>query len=83
MIKDIIDNETFCLYETGNDFDFIAVIQNKTSNPLKIQIFNGFGDDDEFLEIPAESYIGILADEHGYHTLELLKTGNYKICECE
>lgn len=76
----IFENDKIKISETGRDYDFIAVIENKTDKKIKI-VF----DDDEmeiynFL-IEANNWIGFLANDEGYEQFEEVKNGRFKITQ--
>lgn len=76
----IFENDKIKVSETGRDYDFIAVIENKTDKEIKI-VF----DDDEmeiynFL-IEPNDWVGFLADDEGYEQFEEVKNGRFKITQ--
>lgn len=77
-MKIILENETIKVSETGRDYDFIATIENKTNNDIVIQPTDY---NLEFYEthISANDWIGLLANENGWITLEAIKIGLFEI----
>ena len=58
-MKTVFENEVIKVSRTGRDYDFIAVVENKTDKKVKI-IFNH--DDVEDFSICANDWVGLLAD---------------------
>ncbi len=79
-IKPVFENDEITVKLTGRDYDFIAIIENKTSKDITIRIT---ADDDIFEEIAikANDWIGLLANEDGYQTLNALQSGKFVVCD--
>ena len=76
-MKTIFENETIKISETGRNYDFIAIIENKTDNIVKIEYQNEYIE--SIITIYSNDWIGILADEDGYAILDSLRNNNFKI----
>ena len=78
-MKTIFEDEEICITTTGHDWDFIAIIENKTDKDLRIA-FDGnddLGYEEQFLDLKKNNYIGILADNLGRFLLKQIKTKNF------
>lgn len=64
--------------ETGNDHDFIAIIENNTDKTLKVFIDDLEGWYSEPVLIPAHDWVGFLADDTGLFQVESIKNGAFK-----
>lgn len=64
--------------ETGNDHDFIAIIENNTDKTLKVFIDDLEGWYSEPVLIPAHDWVGFLADDTGLFQVESIKNGDFK-----
>ncbi len=73
-MKTVFENEVIKVSRTGRDYDFIAVVENKTDKKVKI-IFNH--DEVEDFSIGANDWVGLLADYDGYVSLEELETERF------
>ena len=70
----IFENEMILAKETGRNYDFIATIENKTDHEILITF------EDEYIEpIVVDDWVGILADNNGYETVEALKEGKFTV----
>lgn len=79
-MKDIYEDDTVNIYTTGHDYDFIAVILNKTNNVITIK----FNDNEiEPITIDKSNWIGLLADQDGYCTLQQVINKDFFIVEDE
>lgn len=76
-METIFENEIIKISETGRDYDFIAIIENKTDNEIDIEYQNGFIQ--SIITIYPNDWIGVLADADGYIVLDSLKNKNFKI----
>lgn len=74
------DDEFIKVQTTGRNYDFIAIVKNKTQKPISI-IFNDEVDYLCNLNIGAGDWIGLLADEEGYDTLHALANNRFYIEE--
>ena len=73
-MKTVFENEVIKVSRTGRDYDFIAVVENKTDKKVKI-IFNH--DEVEDVSIGASDWVGLLANYDGYTSLEELEVGRF------
>lgn len=73
-MKIVFENEVIKVSRTGRDYDFIAVVENKTDKKVKI-IFNH--DDVDDFSIGANDWVGLLADYDGYASLKELEVGRF------
>ena len=73
----VFDSDVIKVSRTGRDYDFIAVVENKTGKEVQI-IF-----DDEFeyynFLVGANDWVGLLANDAGYETLEELKAKRFTV----
>lgn len=80
-MKTVYNDGVVKISETGRDYDFIAVIENKLDKKIQITFV------DENLEdkilISADGWCGILADDDGYLRLEELKNGRFSVKMCQ
>lgn len=73
-MKIVFENDVIKVSRTGRDYDFIAVVENKTDKKVKI-IFNH--DEVEDFSIDASDWVGLLANDDGYTSLEELEVGRF------
>lgn len=73
-MKTTVNNDTFEVKRTGRDYDFIATIENKTDLTLAITP----ADYDEPFYIEPLGWVGLLADDEGYYTLEAIENGRFE-----
>ena len=64
--------------ETGHDYDFIAYIENNTDKTLKLYIDDLEGWYSDPITIPANDWVGFLADDEGRFQVESIKNGDFK-----
>ena len=79
-MKKILENEYAIIRETEQDYDFIAAIENKTEQKLKIT-FTGEAESYGAIEIEASYWCGLLATYGGRAMLEAIKNGDFIIEE--
>lgn len=72
----IFENDEIIVKETNRQYDFIATIENKTNSPVLIVFKN-----EDIPSIIVSDWIGILADEEGYETLNALRAGTFVVQE--
>ena len=77
MKRNVFENNLIKVQTTGRDYDFIAIVENKSAYGLKIVFDNIF--ELEAIKIRPYDWIGILADEEGYETLESFKKREFII----
>ena len=77
-MKTVFENDVIKVSRTRRDYDFIAVVENKTNKEVKI-IF----DDDEMeyqnFSIGANDWVGLLANDEGYSSLKELEAERFII----
>lgn len=66
------------LKETGQDYDFIAYVENNTDKTLKLYIDDLEGWYSEPLEVSSHDWVGFLADEGGRFQVESIMNGDFK-----
>lgn len=74
------DNKKIRVQTTGHDYGFIATVENKTEKTILIV----FDDESDYLlefSVKANDWVGLLADDEGYETLEALANGRFHIEE--
>ena len=76
-MKTVFENDKVKISETGRDYDFLAVIQNKTNDKIYLST-----DNDEPIEIEADDWIGLTCDNYSKQVKELLKAGSFEISDC-
>lgn len=78
MKKTIYENDNIEVCTTGQDYDFIAFIRNKSNNDISFTFYN---DEDSLLNftISADDWAGILADEEGREKLKAIKNREFTI----
>ena len=72
----IFENDALKVSKTGKDYDFIAVVENKTTEEIKVC----FEDKEKGLEnfiVRRKDWTGILADETGWSMLEEFESGRF------
>ena len=75
-MEKLIKSDNFEVSITGRNYDFIAVIENNSDEKLKIVFDN---DEDYYLEIEPNDWLGLLADDEGYSMLNYFKNNNYEV----
>ena len=78
IIKSKYNEGKINLKETGNDYDFIATIENNTDKTLKVFIDDLEGWYSDPVVIPARDWIGFLADDDERFQVESIKNGDFK-----
>ena len=70
----IFENDLIKVGITGHDYDFIAVIENKTDKQICIHCNEpGYNDNYEPILIAPNNWIGLLADEEGRDWVKVIK----------
>lgn len=78
---DIFENESIIVSISNRDYDLIAYVENRTDKEIWIVFPENTGI--HCFEIPPREWVGLLADEYGYSTLNELRIGNFEITtEC-
>lgn len=63
---------------TGHDYDFIAYIENNTDKVLKLYVDDLEGWYMEPITVPANDWVGFLADDEGRFQVESIKNGDFR-----
>lgn len=77
-MRTIFEDDVIKVLETDHDYDFIAIIENKTNKKILILF------DEEEMEslnfsIDPNDYVGLLADDNGYLNLEKIKSKKFTV----
>ena len=80
-METIFEDEDICITDLEKDYDFIALIQNKTENKTLYVDFmsDDMVDCENTIIIEPNNWVGILANETGYEQLMKLYQGQYYI----
>ena len=66
-MKTIFENDLFALKETGRDYDFVAVIENKTDHDIELQMDDLLAEENavqNHIRVPANDWIGLVNWEY-------------------
>ena len=70
----IFENDFIKVSTTGHDYDFIAVIENKTNQKICVHYDEpGYNDNYDPILIQPNSWVGIEANDEGYDWIEAIK----------
>lgn len=70
----IFENDFIKVSTTGHDYDFIAVIENKTNNKICVHYDEpGYNDNYDPILIEPNDWIGLLADDEGRDWLKAIE----------
>lgn len=70
----IFENDFIKVSTTGHDYDFIAVIENKTNQKICVHYDkSGFNDIYDPILIQPNSWVGIEANDEGYDWIEAIR----------
>ena len=75
-MKAIFENDIVKVSETGRNYDFIAVVENKLDEEIQV-IFDDEDLEPETLTIDGNDWCGILADGMGYMIADELLNGRF------
>lgn len=75
-MKTIFENEVVKVSRTDRDYDFIAVIENKTDKEVQITFFD---DEIENIVVEPNDWVGLLANEADYLILDELKAERFDV----
>lgn len=76
----IFENDFIKVSTTGKDYDFIAVIENKTNQKICVHYDEpGYNDNYDPILIQPNSWVGLLADDEGYDWIEAIKSNQIYI----
>lgn len=75
-MKTIFENDIVKISETGRNYDFIAVVENKLDEEIQVIFYD---EDFEYktMTLSGNDWCGILANSNGYFVLEELKNGRF------
>lgn len=76
-MKTVFENDVIKVSRTGRDYDFIAVVENKTNKEIQIIFDNEL----EFCNFSVDSndWVGLLANDDGYTSLEELEAERFTV----
>lgn len=76
----IFENDFIKVSTTDRDYDFIAVIENKTNQKICVHYDEpGYNDNYDPILIQPNSWVGLLADDEGYDWIEAIKSNQIYI----
>ena len=75
-MKTIFENDIVKISETGRNYDFIAVVENKLDEEIQV-IFDDEDLEPETLTIDGNDWCGILAGSNGCYMVEELRNGKF------
>lgn len=81
-MKTVYENEVIKISETGRNYDFVAIIENKTDKKVEI-IFDKEEMQEYNFPINPNDWIGVLASGEYYPVYEEIKKGHYAIEKME
>ena len=74
--KIIYEDDEITIETTSKDYDFIATVENKTNDTINIVFTEEYRGLESF-SIKPNDWVGLLADEEGYLSLEVFKSNNF------
>lgn len=77
-MKTVFENDVVKVSRTGRDYDFIAVIENKTGKEVQIIFDNDEMESQNFF-VSANDWVGLLANDEGYLSLEELEAERFTV----
>lgn len=80
-MKTVFENALIRVKTTGRDYDFIAVVENKTEHKLDFLPKDDLEEDFERFSIEPNDWIGLLADSDGRDTLDAILYGRFVLKE--
>lgn len=76
----IFENDLIKVSATGRDYDFIAVIENKTNQEICVHYDEpGYNDNYDPILIEPNDWIGLLADDEGYDWVKAIENNQIYI----
>lgn len=78
----IFENEFIKVSETGRDYDFVAIIENKTDKPITMTVDEEIAEENcitDHIYIPANDWVGLCNLEYEGNTKQALQQGYYQI----
>ena len=71
----IFENDLIKVSTTGHDYDFIAVIENKTNQEICVHYDKPcYNDNYDPILVAPNDWFGLLADDEGYDWIEAIKS---------
>ena len=77
-MKAIFENDIVKVSETGRDYDFVAVVENKIDRKIQL-IFDVEGLEPETMTIDGNDWCGVVANYGGRLVVEELKSGRFLV----
>lgn len=76
-MKTVFENDVIKVSRTERDYDFIAVVENKTDKEIQIVFDNEL----EYcnFSVDANDWVGLLANDDGYTSLEELEAERFTV----
>lgn len=76
----IFENDLIKVSATGHDYDFIAVIENKTNEQICVHYDEpGYNDNYDPILVAPNDWIGLLADDEGYDWVKAIENNQIYI----
>lgn len=76
----IFENDLIKVSSTGHDYDFIAVVENKTDKQICVHYDEpGYNDNYDPILVAPNDWIGLLADEEGYDWVKAIENNQIYI----
>ena len=76
----IFENDSIKVSTTGNDYDFIAVVENKTNEQICVHYDEpGYNDNYDPILIEPNNWVGLLADEEGRDWIKAIESNQIYI----
>ena len=77
-MKTVFEDDTIKVSETGRNYGFIAIVENKTDKNVFV-IINDEEAESYRIDIPKNDWVGLLANEEDYLAFAALKGGQFTI----
>lgn len=74
--KIIYEDDEITIETTGKNYDFICTVENKSNDTIVI-VFTGEYEYLEAFKINTGDWVGLLADDEGYLSLEAFESGDF------
>lgn len=74
--KIIYEDDEITIETTGKNYDFICTVENKSNDTIVI-VFTGEYEYLEAFKINPGDWVGLLADDEGYLSLEAFENGDF------
>lgn len=84
MAKVIFENDLIKVTATGHDYDFIAVIENKTNNKICVHYDEpGYNDNYDPILIRSNNWVGLLANDEGRDWIRAIENNQVHVIYVE